>query len=66
MEENTQSFIEVEAATVEEAIKKALKTLKAKKRDVNIQVLNEGKRGLFGIEGETPAKIKATLTSLKK
>ncbi len=53
--------IEVEAITVEEAIKEALKTLHAKKQEVDIKVLKEEHKGLFGMEGAGRAKIKATL-----
>ncbi len=54
-------FIEVEAITVEEAIKKALRTLRAKKRDVKIEVLKEEHKGLFGMEGAELAKIRVAL-----
>ena len=53
--------IEVEDVTVEAAIKKALKTLQAKKQEVNITVLKEEHKGLFGMEGADLAKIKVTL-----
>jgi predicted RNA-binding protein Jag len=53
--------IEVEDITVEDAIKKALKILHAKKRDVTIKVLREEHKGLFGMKGADVAKISATL-----
>jgi spoIIIJ-associated protein len=53
--------IEVEAVTIEEAIRKALKTLHAKKQQVTIEVLKEEHKGLFGMEGAEPAKIRVTL-----
>jgi len=53
--------IEVEAKTTKEAIAIALKKLKAKKADVDIKILREENKGLFGMEGAEPAKIKAFL-----
>ena len=52
--------IEVEGNTIGEAIKKALNILKAKKDDVEIRVLCEEKKGLFGMNGAKPAKIKVS------
>lgn len=57
--------IEIEAATREEAIKKALKELHATKRDVTIEVLKEEHKGLFGLEGAKLAKIRVTLKPKK-
>ena len=53
--------IEVEAKTIHEAIKIALNKLKAKKEDVEIKILREEHKGLFGMEGAEKAKIKVTL-----
>ena len=53
--------IEVEAISVPEAIKKALKKLNAHKKYVTITVLKEEQKGLFGMEGAEPAKIRVTL-----
>lgn len=58
--------IEVEAVTIEEAIKKALHVLHASKRDVSIKVLKEEHKGLFGMKGKRLAKVKATLKHPKK
>lgn len=58
--ENVQE-IEVEAVTIEEAIRKALKTLQASKDQVTIKVLKEEHKGLFGMEGAELAKIKVML-----
>jgi spoIIIJ-associated protein len=57
--------IEVEAVTIEEAIRKALKMLKANKDQVTITVLKEECKGLFGMEGADLAKIKVTLKPQK-
>ncbi len=53
--------IEVEAPTVEDAIKKALNILHAQKKEVSIKVLKEEHKGLFGMEGAEPAKIRVTI-----
>lgn len=53
--------IEIEAKTTQEAIKMALKKLKVKKEDVEIKVLREEHKGLFGMEGAELAKIKITI-----
>jgi spoIIIJ-associated protein len=53
--------IDVEGATVEDAINKALKLLKASREEINVKVVCEEKKGLFGMEGAKTAKIKVTL-----
>lgn len=53
--------IEVEAKTVEEAIEKALEILKVAREEVEVQVLSEEKKGLFGMEGGKRAKIRVVL-----
>ena len=53
--------VEVEGHTVEEAIKKATKLFNVSRENIIIKVVSEEKKGLFGMEGERPAKIKATL-----
>lgn len=53
-----EKVIEVEAKTTQEAIKIALKKLKVKREDVEIKILREERKGLFGMEGAEPAKIK--------
>lgn len=58
--------LEVEGKTVEEAIKKALKALKVKRDKVKIEVVSEEKRGLFGMPGAKPAKIRVSLLKDKE
>ncbi|MFC1709736.1 Jag N-terminal domain-containing protein [Candidatus Omnitrophota bacterium] len=53
--------IEVEAKTVHEAIEKALEILKVAREDIEVSVLSEEKKGLFGMEGAKLAKIRAAL-----
>jgi spoIIIJ-associated protein len=50
--------IEVEGKTVEDAIKKALERLKLPREKVKIEVLSEEKKGLFGMPGAKPAKVR--------
>ena len=57
--------IEIEAITIPEAIKKALKELHVHKKDVTITVLKEEHKGLFGMEGAELAKIRVTLKDKK-
>jgi len=56
----TKTSIEVEGKTVEEAIKKALKELKLPRDKVKIEVLAEEEKGLFGMAGAKPAKIRVS------
>ena len=59
--ENLPKSIEVEGSTVEEAIKKALEFLNVSREEVTVKIVCEEKKGLFGMEGAKPAKIKASL-----
>ena len=56
-----KASIEVEGKTVEEAVKKALKELKLPRNKVKIEVLSEEEKGLFGMPGAKPAKIRVSL-----
>ena len=60
------SGVEVEGNTVEDAIKKALRLLNVSRNEVKIRVVCEEKKGIFGMEGEKPAKIKVTLKRKKE
>jgi spoIIIJ-associated protein len=55
--------IEVEGRTVEEAVKKALGQLKVPRERVQIKVVSEEKRGLFGMKGAKPAKVRVSVIS---
>lgn len=59
--EKTPKSIEVEGSTVEEAIKKALELLNVSREEINVKIVCEEKKGLFGMEGAKPAKIKVSL-----
>lgn len=47
--------------TVEEAVKSALAQLQTTKERVEITIVDEGKKGIFGIFGARPAIVKAVL-----
>ncbi len=56
-----QNFIEINGKTVEEAIAAGLAELNAGIADVDIEITEEGSKGLFGIFGNKPAKVKLVL-----
>jgi len=58
--------IEVEANTVEEAIRKALKQLKLPRSKVKIEVLSDEEKGLFGMPGAKPAKVRVSMLKDKE
>ena len=53
--------IDVSAATVEEAISDGLAKLGCSISDCKVQILQEGAKGLFGLFGSKPAKVRLTL-----
>jgi spoIIIJ-associated protein len=57
--------IEIEGRTVEDAIRKALEELEVSRDEIEVKVLSEEKKGLFGMEGAKPAKIKVWLKTEK-
>ncbi len=57
----TKTSLEVEGKTVEEAIKKALKDMNLTRSKVKIEVLSEEIKGLFGMPGAKPAKVRVTI-----
>jgi spoIIIJ-associated protein len=58
--------LEIEGKTVEEAIKTALKELKLPRSKVKIEVLCDEEKGLFGMPGSKPAKIRVTTKNAKE
>ncbi len=52
---------EFEGKTVEEAIKKASAELRVPRDQMNVKVVCEEKKGLFGMRGAKMAKIKVIL-----
>lgn len=61
-----KTSIEIEGKTVEEAIKLALKELKLPRDKVQIEVLSEEEKGLFGMAGAKPAKVRVSLKKDKE
>jgi spoIIIJ-associated protein len=53
--------IEVEGRTSQEAIKIALSKLGVARNKVRIEILAEENKGLFGMKGSRPARVKVTL-----
>lgn len=62
MEKKNDTY-DFEGASVEEAIKKAMEALKVSRDEINVKVVCEEKKGLFGMEGAKLAKI---IVSLKQ
>jgi spoIIIJ-associated protein len=58
--------IEIEGKNIEEAIQKALKALKSPRSKVKIEVLSEEEKGLFGMPGAKPAKVRVTTLAEKE
>jgi spoIIIJ-associated protein len=56
---------EFEGGTVEEAIMNALNALKVSRETIKVKVLSEEQRGLFGMEGAKPAKIRVIIKEKK-
>jgi spoIIIJ-associated protein len=61
-----QISLEAEGKSVEEAVAKALQELKVSRRKVKIKVLAEEQKGLFGMPGAKPAKVRVTLLDSKE
>jgi spoIIIJ-associated protein len=54
--------IDVEEKTVDNAINKALEQLQVSRDQVSVEILEEGSRGLFGIVGARPAKVRVSVS----
>jgi len=59
--ESKQEFSEFEGNTLDEAINEAVLKLGIPKSGLEIKVVCEEKRGLFGMEGSKMAKIKVMI-----
>jgi spoIIIJ-associated protein len=53
-------FVESEGDTIDDAIENALRTLGVNREKVTVDILSEGRRGIFGF-GAQKAKVRATL-----
>jgi len=56
-----QKELEITGKNIEDAIEKGLKELNCSKEDVEIKVLDEGTKGLFGLMGAKPARVLLTV-----
>ncbi|MFT7538893.1 MAG: spoIIIJ-associated protein [Lysobacterales bacterium] len=61
MSKDKGQSIDIEGATVEEAIQRAMEELSAARDEIDVEIMCEEKKGLFGMEGEKPAKIRVFL-----
>ncbi len=61
MDNNLSKSIEVEGNTVEDAIQKAMNMLNVSREEMIVKIVCEEKKGLFGMKGAKPAKIKVSL-----
>ncbi len=53
--------IEVEGRNSQEAIKIALQKLGVSRKQVTVAVLSEENKGLFGMKGAKPARVRVTI-----
>ena len=58
--------LEFEGNTVEDAINHALRDLNVSRETLQIKVVCEEQKGLFGMQGATPAKIKVKIKEKTK
>jgi spoIIIJ-associated protein len=59
-------FTEKTGKTVEEAVKSALEELKTTKEQVEIKILEEPSKGIFGLIGTKPAKVRVVIVEDSK
>ena len=55
--------IEIVAGSVEEAIEKGLSELEVSEEDVDLEILDQGSRGLFGL-GSRQARVRLSLRTI--
>ncbi|MCX5801352.1 MAG: protein jag [Candidatus Eisenbacteria bacterium] len=61
MDEHLANCIETEGKTVDDAVKNAISRLGVQDNDVEIEVLDEGSRGVFNILGTRQARVRVRL-----
>ena len=66
MKQKSPRSIEAEGRTVQDAIAKALALLGTPRSGVTLRVLAEENKGLFGMRGAKPAKVRVTLKKTEK
>ncbi len=57
---NIESY-EFEGNSFEDAVKQALAELKVPKEKLKVEILTEGAKGLFGMPGIKPARIRVSI-----
>ena len=58
--------VDAEGRTVQEAIRRGLATLGARRNQVTVQILAEESQGLFGMRGAKPAKVRLVMKETKE
>ena len=61
----SKNSIEVEGNTIEEAVNKALQVLQLPRNKVKIKIISEEQKGLFGMPGAKPAKVRVSAIKSK-
>jgi len=57
VKKENKSRLEFYGTSVDDAVQKAAKELNVPRETLTVKVVSEEKKGLFGMEGEKPAKI---------
>lgn len=65
MEDIKKKDIEFEGKTIEEAVQKAVAHMGTEKSRLNIKVVSEEQKGLFGMRGAKPARIRVSIADNK-
>ena len=55
-----QKELEITGKNIEDAIEKGLQELNCSREEVEIKILDEGTKGLFGLMGSKPARVRLT------
>ena len=61
MENIKDKALEFDGKTFNEAVRKAMVSLKVTRSQLKIKILSEEQRGLFGMDGAKPAKIRVSV-----
>ena len=62
MEVTIQQYFDLEGKTTEEAIENACRQLKLTKDEIDVEIIEPGSAGIFGLVGGRKAKVKVTTT----
>ena len=58
--------VEIEGKSIKEAVTQALRVLQLSRDKVKIEVLSEEEKGLFGMPGAKPAKVRVSVIGKKE